>query len=573
MLAACSGRDVPARASDAFVEKTFDSFAASFDAKLASLGYRAPALVAEMLAHAGLDASRSLDVLDAGCGTGLCGPLVAPYARRLVGVDLSEAMLARARARDVYDELVKGELTAYLRDCRRLVRRDRLRRHARLLRPARRGRRGRRRRAPSRRRARLHRRGALRRRAGTSSARTAATATRPAMSSARSRLPASGRRSSRPSCASKPASRSRGSSCAAPRRALDAWPAVRGGERGGVETFGGVERSLGLLRGVASERAAQQPPAAEPDEVQAVVGRVGRALGLEIEVHRQLLGREPDRRGRRSTGRDQRGDHLQLAHTRADLAGRERARGDHHPRHPGEAGARNAAHAAFEAVGGLVDHAVERVLLSGERVTSAAEGKRLLAGDVELEARADQIQRVVVAAVPRRPRAARGARFTRVPWVMVASSAVTTGVAVRTGVRELQVLASLVAHRLEQTTGAPADPALVRKLAIDLYLDPKRTPDLGDDGLRLVRLSRRWLLSGAFGRNTSKQAAKALDAAERLDAAALAAGDRSPRRLGGLASSARRARRGPPPARRLRAAARPGRSPAAKPAAASTRST
>ena len=52
MLAACSGRDVPARASDAFIETTFDSFAASFDAKLASLAYRAPALVAEMLARA-----------------------------------------------------------------------------------------------------------------------------------------------------------------------------------------------------------------------------------------------------------------------------------------------------------------------------------------------------------------------------------------------------------------------------------------------------------------------------------------------------------------------------------------
>ena len=116
MLAACSGRDVPERASDAFVEKTFDSFAASFDAKLASLAYRAPSLVAEMLAHAGVAASRSLDVLDAGCGTGLCGPLVAPYARRLVGVDLSEGMLARARARNVYDELARRELTAYLRD-------------------------------------------------------------------------------------------------------------------------------------------------------------------------------------------------------------------------------------------------------------------------------------------------------------------------------------------------------------------------------------------------------------------------------------------------------------------------
>ena len=116
MLAACSGRDVPARASDAYIEKTFDSFAASFDAKLASLDYRAPALVAEMLAQADIDASGGLDVLDAGCGTGLCGPLVAPYARRLVGVDLSEAMLARARERNVYDELITGELTAYLLD-------------------------------------------------------------------------------------------------------------------------------------------------------------------------------------------------------------------------------------------------------------------------------------------------------------------------------------------------------------------------------------------------------------------------------------------------------------------------
>jgi predicted TPR repeat methyltransferase len=117
MLAACSGRDVPPRASDAFVEKTFDSFAASFDSKLARLLYRAPALVAAMLSESENEASRSLDVLDAGCGTGLCGPLVAPYARRLVGVDLSARMLAQAEERNVYDELVKGELTAYLTRC------------------------------------------------------------------------------------------------------------------------------------------------------------------------------------------------------------------------------------------------------------------------------------------------------------------------------------------------------------------------------------------------------------------------------------------------------------------------
>ena len=116
MLAAVSGRDVPARASDAYMQKMFDSFAASFEARLAKLHYQAPALVAAALADAGLPAARALDVLDAGCGTGLCGPLVAPYARRLVGVDLSEGMLEHARQKNVYDELVRGELTAYLQN-------------------------------------------------------------------------------------------------------------------------------------------------------------------------------------------------------------------------------------------------------------------------------------------------------------------------------------------------------------------------------------------------------------------------------------------------------------------------
>jgi predicted TPR repeat methyltransferase len=116
MLAACSGRDVPARASDAYVESVFDTFASSFDARLARLSYRAPSLVAEMVASAGLEPSKNLDVLDAGCGTGLCGPLLTPYARRLVGVDLSANMLAQARERAVYDELIKGELTAHLRE-------------------------------------------------------------------------------------------------------------------------------------------------------------------------------------------------------------------------------------------------------------------------------------------------------------------------------------------------------------------------------------------------------------------------------------------------------------------------
>ena len=90
MLAACTGRDVPRRASNGFVERTFDSFASSFEAKLQRLSYRAPALVAAMLEDSRLEPLKCLDVLDAGCGTGLCGPLLASYARKLTGVDLSK---------------------------------------------------------------------------------------------------------------------------------------------------------------------------------------------------------------------------------------------------------------------------------------------------------------------------------------------------------------------------------------------------------------------------------------------------------------------------------------------------
>ena len=184
---------------------------------------------------------------------------------------------------------------------------------------------------------------------------------------------------------------------------------------------------------------------------------------------------------------------------------------------------RKALVAVVRAVGDLVDAAIDRVLQTDTRVTSAAEARRLLAGEPDTEALADKIQRVVVLAVPVVRMLARGARFTRFPWVIFVSSTATIGIAVRTGIRELQLIGSLVAYRLERATGAPADPALVKKVAIDLYLRPKRVPDVTDDKLRLVRLTRKWLLLGAFGRSTSKRATKALESAERLDGAELAA--------------------------------------------------
>lgn len=114
-LAACSGGAVPERASDAYVQKTFDAFAATFDANLASLGYRAPQLVADLLRELLPPPARELDIHDLGCGTGLCGPMVREWAHELSGCDLSQGMLDKAERRHVYDSLQHAELVTHLK--------------------------------------------------------------------------------------------------------------------------------------------------------------------------------------------------------------------------------------------------------------------------------------------------------------------------------------------------------------------------------------------------------------------------------------------------------------------------
>jgi predicted TPR repeat methyltransferase len=115
LLAACIGKGVPARASDGFVAGDFDRFAETFDDVLGGLEYRAPALVGAALERIDGAPRGELAILDAGCGTGLLAPHLRPYARRLVGVDLSPKMLEKAAKRALYDATVVAELTAFLR--------------------------------------------------------------------------------------------------------------------------------------------------------------------------------------------------------------------------------------------------------------------------------------------------------------------------------------------------------------------------------------------------------------------------------------------------------------------------
>jgi len=104
-------------ASAAYVKSLFDEYAESFDkALVADLNYRAPQLLHEKVSE--FVGSKPLPVFgvlfDAGCGTGLCGPLFRNMTRTLVGVDLSGEMIRKATERGLYDELVEGDLVESL---------------------------------------------------------------------------------------------------------------------------------------------------------------------------------------------------------------------------------------------------------------------------------------------------------------------------------------------------------------------------------------------------------------------------------------------------------------------------
>lgn len=114
MASAVKVGDVPERASDEYIINLFDSFAPDFNESLAAIDYKAPELVGNKIAQIYNSSIHALTTLDAGCGTGLCAPYVRKFSRKLIGVDLSEGMINEAKKHQVYDELVKAEITKYL---------------------------------------------------------------------------------------------------------------------------------------------------------------------------------------------------------------------------------------------------------------------------------------------------------------------------------------------------------------------------------------------------------------------------------------------------------------------------
>jgi predicted TPR repeat methyltransferase len=113
-LAALGGGESPAACPPDYLVELFDTYAERFDEHLVErLEYRGPQLLWEAVNEAGV--KPPVDVIDLGCGTGLCGVLFRPVARTLVGVDLSPRMIDKSRHRGVYTELLREDLVPAVR--------------------------------------------------------------------------------------------------------------------------------------------------------------------------------------------------------------------------------------------------------------------------------------------------------------------------------------------------------------------------------------------------------------------------------------------------------------------------
>lgn len=92
-----------------YSRRLFDLFAGSYEQTMASLNYKLPAEMADMLG------SVKGTIVDLGCGTGLLGEKLKTPQNSLIGVDISEQMLQKAAAKNIYAKLEQADLVDYSR--------------------------------------------------------------------------------------------------------------------------------------------------------------------------------------------------------------------------------------------------------------------------------------------------------------------------------------------------------------------------------------------------------------------------------------------------------------------------
>ncbi|MDA8561819.1 tetratricopeptide repeat protein [Gammaproteobacteria bacterium] len=108
-------KNLPAAPAE-YIKSLFDSYAKHYDSHLINtLEYKIPIIFEKSLGKI-LNTNKKLNILDVGCGTGLCSEPFKPIAKKLVGVDLSNKMLAVAAQKKIYDDLINKDTEKFLKE-------------------------------------------------------------------------------------------------------------------------------------------------------------------------------------------------------------------------------------------------------------------------------------------------------------------------------------------------------------------------------------------------------------------------------------------------------------------------
>ena len=102
------------RSDAGYVRHLFDQFSADYDARMrGQLRYQAPEILRD-LARLVMPGGQDLVALDLGCGTGLAAKAFVDLVSAIDGIDLSPAMVAKARARRLYRNLAVADIETVL---------------------------------------------------------------------------------------------------------------------------------------------------------------------------------------------------------------------------------------------------------------------------------------------------------------------------------------------------------------------------------------------------------------------------------------------------------------------------
>ena len=111
-LATMGKKDIPNKTPKNFLQNFYHKKSKGWDTQKTS-SYLGHELI-ENAFKQNYKEQEKIDILDLGCGTGSLAGFLRPYARRLIGLDLSKDMIVEAEKKGLYDTLLNKELDKYL---------------------------------------------------------------------------------------------------------------------------------------------------------------------------------------------------------------------------------------------------------------------------------------------------------------------------------------------------------------------------------------------------------------------------------------------------------------------------